>query len=203
MIVLPAGPTALLVELDGLEDVFALVDEVARRQRTGWEPGLTEVVPGARTVLLDGISDPRRVEIEIRSWHLPQPRPVDHPDIELTCRYDGPDLEVVARHWSVTVDEVSAIHSSLSHRVSFCGFAPGFAYLDGLGERWWVPRRSTPRQSVNAGSVGIAASFTGVYPRRSPGGWQLIGHTDAQLWDLERVPAALLTPGARVRFVPV
>jgi KipI family sensor histidine kinase inhibitor len=99
--------------------------------------------------------------------------------------------------------EVPAIHAAAEFCVAFCGFAPGFGYLTGLPARYDVPRRATPRTAVPAGSVALAGPYTGVYPRSSPGGWQLIGTTDAVLWDHARVPAALLAPGTRVRFVPV
>lgn len=95
------------------------------------------------------------------------------------------------------------IHTAAEFRVAFCGFAPGFGYLTGLGERYAVPRRATPRTAVPAGSVGLAGPYTGVYPRSSPGGWQLIGTTDSVLWDATREPAALLSPGTRVRFAAV
>ena len=85
-------------------------------------------------------------------------------------------------------------------RVGFSGFVPGFAYLVGGDERLHVPRRAEPRTRVSAGSVGLAGEFSGIYPRETPGGWQLIGRTDAVLWDVERDPPALLTPGTRVQF---
>jgi KipI family sensor histidine kinase inhibitor len=94
------------------------------------------------------------------------------------------------------------LHTGAEYTVRFCGFSPGFAYLDGLDPRLHVGRRASPRTAVPAGSVAIAGEFTGVYPRSSPGGWQLLGRTDAQLWEVTRDPPALLTPGTRVRFVP-
>jgi KipI family sensor histidine kinase inhibitor len=121
--------------------------------------------------------------------------------VEISCRYHGPDLADVAKHWGVAEAEVVEIHTSLSHRVAFCGFAPGFAYIDGLGERWQAPRRAAPRATLRAGSVGLAGTYTGIYPRPSPGGWQIIGYTDATLWDPGRDPPALLAPGTAVRFV--
>ena len=92
-------------------------------------------------------------------------------------------------------DEVVAAHTAAPLRVGFGGFAPGFAYLVGGDERLHVPRRAEPRTKVPAGSVGLAGEFSGVYPRESPGGWQLIGRTDAVLWDVDRDPPALLIPG--------
>jgi KipI family sensor histidine kinase inhibitor len=99
------------------------------------------------------------------------------------------------------VDEVVEAHTGTEWRVAFGGFAPGFAYLVGGDERLRVPRRDTPRTKVPAGAVGLAGEFSGVYPRASPGGWQLIGRTDLPMWDLDRDPPALLSAGATVRFV--
>ncbi len=118
-------------------------------------------------------------------------------------RYDGPDLADVAALWGVPEREVARIHAATEFRVAFCGFAPGFGYLTGLPARYDVPRRATPRTAVHAGAVGLAGPYTGVYPRASPGGWQLIGTTDAVLWDTARELTALLSPGTRVRFVAV
>ncbi|GFJ90481.1 hypothetical protein Prum_041230 [Phytohabitans rumicis] len=87
-------------------------------------------------------------------------------------------------------------------RVAFCGFAPGFAYLAGLPASWAVPRLASPRPRVPAGSVGLAGEYAGIYPTASPGGWRLVGRTDAVLFDVRRDPPALLAPGTRVRLVP-
>jgi KipI family sensor histidine kinase inhibitor len=121
--------------------------------------------------------------------------------IEIEVTYDGPDLAEVAEHTGISKEEVVAAHTGKPWMVAFGGFAPGFAYLVGGDDRLVVPRRETPRTSVQAGSVGLAGEFSGVYPRSSPGGWQLIGHTDAVMFDVDRDPPALLTPGAPVRFV--
>jgi KipI family sensor histidine kinase inhibitor len=87
--------------------------------------------------------------------------------------------------------------------VAFCGFAPGFGYMVSPTGEWDVPRRSSPRTKVPPGAVALAGEFAGVYPRESPGGWQLIGRTDLEVFALDRDPPALLTPGTRVRFVDV
>ncbi|MDO9175148.1 MAG: carboxyltransferase domain-containing protein, partial [Actinomycetota bacterium] len=113
---------------------------------------------------------------------------------------DGDDLHDVAARCGLTPSEVVTLHTSIEYTVAFCGFMPGFAYLVGLPSVLHLPRHATPRTRVPAGSVAIAAEFTGVYPRESPGGWHLLGRTDAALWDDLRTPPALLPPGARVRF---
>ncbi len=198
---LPAGPSALLVQLDGQDEVFSLAAEIDRRRREGWANTLVDVVPGASTVLLDGVARPERLAAEMATWSLPSLPAGPLVTVEISCRYDGPDLADVATHWGVAEAEVVEIHTSLSHRVAFCGFSPGFAYIDGLGQRWQAPRRPAPRASLRAGSVGLAGTYTGIYPRPSPGGWQIIGYTNAALWDPGRDPPALLAPGTAVRFV--
>jgi KipI family sensor histidine kinase inhibitor len=123
--------------------------------------------------------------------------------VTLPVRYDGPDLGDAAELLGMTVDELVARHSGARWRAAFVGFAPGFAYLTSADFALDVPRRATSRPRVEAGSVGLAGEFSGVYPRESPGGWQLIGRTDAVLWDVDRDPPALLRPGTDVRFVVV
>lgn len=197
------GDRALLVEVDSAEEVAALHAELLRRRAVGALPPLEEIVPAARTVLLDGLDAPDALANAIPTWWpLPPVTTDDGPLVELPVRYDGPDLAEVAARWRVPVAEVARIHSGFEYRVAFCGFAPGFGYLTGLPERYHVPRRATPRTAVPAGSVAVAGPYTGVYPRTSPGGWQLIGRTDVVLWDPHREPAALLRPGVRVRFIP-
>jgi len=122
--------------------------------------------------------------------------------VDLPVVYDGVDLRDVAALTGLDEDEVVRRHSGSEFIVRFCGFAPGFAYLDGLDPSLHVPRQATPRAAVPAGSVAIAGEFAGVYPRRSPGGWQLLGRTEVALWDVAASPPALLTPGTTVRFVP-
>ncbi|GGX87767.1 5-oxoprolinase subunit B family protein [Streptomyces fructofermentans] len=201
MRVLPVGDRALLVEVAGAQEAQALHAELLRRRAEG-SLSAREVVPAARTVLLDGVDDPVGVAARLSAEPLPAvPPPVREP-VRIPVRYDGPDLADVAAHWGVPPEEVARIHSAAEFRVAFCGFAPGFGYLTGLPDRYAVPRHATPRTAVPAGSVGLAGPYTGVYPRSSPGGWRLIGTTDAVLWDHARVPAALLSPGTPVRFVP-
>lgn len=199
---LRVGDDALLVEVSSGEEARALHAELLRRRAEG-SLSAREIVPAARTVLLDGLTDPARVTAELATSEVPPAPPRARAVVELPVRYDGPDLADVAAHWGVCAQEVARIHADTEFSVAFCGFAPGFGYLTGLPPRYDVPRRATPRTAVPAGAVALAGPYTGVYPRSSPGGWQLIGTTDTVLWDHTRVPAALLSPGTRVRFVPV
>jgi KipI family sensor histidine kinase inhibitor len=125
--------------------------------------------------------------------------------IEIPVRYggvDGPDLDAVAELHGLRPADVAELHAGARYRVLFLGFAPGFGYLGGLPATLATARRASPRERVPAGSVGIAGGQTAVYPLAMPGGWQLIGRTDAVLFDPTRDPPALLRPGASVRFVP-
>lgn len=206
--VLPAGTGALLVELPSGEHTEAFHAELLRRRARGELPAVREIVPGARTVLLDGIADrtpdgSARLARELVSWEVPPLRRDTGEAVEIPVVYDGPDLSDVAAAWGVTVADVPRIHAGTEFRVAFCGFAPGFGYLTGLPEHLHMPRRATPRTRVPAGALALAGAYTGVYPRPSPGGWQIIGRMPepGELWNPAREPAALLSPGARVRFV--
>lgn len=192
-----ASDHALLVEADDLDEAIRL--------NLAWEgvPGIVERIPGARTVLVR--FDPLRVSASdlatalaatpIDTAHLPGTGEVTVP-----VRYDGEDLEEAASLLGVTAEELVNRHLAAHWRVAFSGFAPGFGYVVGSDPLFDVPRRASPRTRVPAGSVALAGEFTGVYPRESPGGWQLIGRTDAAMWDIDRDPPALLSPGTAVRF---
>lgn len=196
------GDRALLLECGDVDRVRAAYAEASRRVASG-QLVCTDVVPAAETLLLDGLQDPGAVLAGLGDWITDPAHPADPALgelVELPVTYDGPDLEHVARHCDLGVDEVVRRHRDAEFVVAFCGFAPGFAYLSGLPEELHVPRLEEPRTTVPTGSVGLAGSFTGVYPRSSPGGWRLIARTDARLWDVEQEPPALLAPGTRVRF---
>jgi len=125
--------------------------------------------------------------------------------VEITVRYggeDGPDLAEVAERTGLTPDQVVEAHAAVDYTCYFLGFAPGFGYLGVLAPELELPRRAEPRTRVPAGSVAIVGRQTAVYPSATPGGWHLIGRTEAVLWDVQREPASLLAPGDRVRFVP-
>ncbi len=196
MKLLPYGPTAVLAEFDSLADVMAAA--------TSWQaaafPGVVEVVPAARTVLVvhDATFDRESLQHPIA---VATARPTGEL-VTVDVVYDGEDLAAVAEAVGVAPEDVVRIHSSAEYVCAFCGFMPGFGYLTGLDERLVLPRRATPRTRVPAGSVAIAAEFSAVYPRESPGGWHLLGHTDATMWVDDREPPALLPPGTRVKFQP-
>lgn len=200
MRVLPCGDAALLLEVAGLDEVLALADAA----RAADLPGVLDVVPAARTVLLTTAprTDLAALRRAVEGLTVdPSAAPPERDTVEIEVVYDGPDLEEVGRLTGLGADGVVEAHTGTPWRVAFGGFAPGFAYLAGGDDRLHVPRRDEPRTSVPAGSVGLAGEFSGVYPRSSPGGWQLIGRTTADLWNERRDEPALLGPGAQVRFV--
>lgn len=202
MRLLPVNLDAILVELADLDETLALFDALEA------DPieGVTELVPAARTIL-----------VHFLPWVCPLPRLVagiaarqgrqgqarQGTLVRIPVRYDGEDLAEMADHLGLSEEELVRRHAASVWQVAFTGFAPGFAYLSGGDPVFNVPRRASPRTRIPAGSVGLAGTFSAVYPRATPGGWQLIGTTDVPMWDLARTPPALLQPGQRVQFVDV
>ena len=165
--------------------------------------GVVDVVPAASTVLVACTSATALAQTLTRLADVvPAVLEPGSSVVEIPVRYDGLDLHEIAAAAGLDVDGVIAAHSAPTYEVAFCGFAPGFGYLRGLEPRLHLPRRATPRTSVPAGSVAIAAGYCAVYPRSSPGGWHLLGTTDAVLFDVGRDQPSLLAPGTFVRFVP-
>ena len=199
--VLDYGDQALLLQFDSTADVLAW----AAALREAALPGVLDIVPASRTVLLklDGSRYQGAVRRRLRTLRVAPDTvaavPPEEPTV-IDVVYDGADLAEVADRTGLTTAQVINAHTATPWQVGFGGFAPGFAYLVGGDPRLAVPRRSEPRSSVPAGAVGLAGEFTGIYPRRTPGGWQLIGHTDLVLWDIDRPNPALLTPGMWVQF---
>lgn len=194
------GQHGLLVECADVAEVEATY--AALRDRAD-RLGATDIVPAARTVLLDGLPDVEAAAALVAGLE-PGPSvagPSGTTTVEVPVSYDGPDLEDVARQWGVEPADVARIHRETEFTVAFCGFAPGFAYCTGLPEHLVVRRRDEPRSRVPAGAVAVAGEFTSIYPTASPGGWQLIGHTDVPVWRPGESRPALLEPGTRVRFV--
>ena len=182
MRLLPSGSSSLLVELDDLDAVLALYAALSADRLNG----VIDLVPAAQTLLV--VTDPSATSLGAIAAAVRTTKP----------RYD--ELPFLL---DCDADEVVRRHREHEWRVAFCGFAPGFGYLTSSAWNWNVPRRSSPRTKVPTGSIALAGEFSGVYPRESPGGWQLIGRTDLAVFDLSREPAALLRPGNRVRFVEV
>ncbi|MCG5432054.1 allophanate hydrolase subunit 1 [Mycobacterium sp. MYCO198283] len=199
--ILDYGDAALLAEFDSPAEVLAWTEAL----RSAPPAGVVDIVPAARTVLVTTTGPDRlgAVRRAVEPLTAPADDVLHHPDtvdVVIDVTYDGDDLADVADHTGLSVDEVVAAHTGTPWRVGFGGFAPGFAYLLGGDARLAVPRRSEPRTRVPAGSVALAGEFSGIYPREGPGGWQLIGRTDAVLWDLGRDEPALLRPGMWVAF---
>jgi KipI family sensor histidine kinase inhibitor len=196
--VLPYGDRALLVEVADLAAVAAVRRILERTPLAGQR----DLVPAARTVLV--VLDRAPSDLDIAALRRLSPVPAADFDapaaVELPVVFDGADLADVAELTGRTADDVVRVLTTVELTVAFCGFAPGFGYLTGLPADLHVPRRATPRTRVPAGSVALAGPYAGVYPQASPGGWQLIGRTDAVLFDVDRNPPALLSPGTVVRF---
>jgi len=212
----PVGDHAVLLELPDNTSVHA----AARLARDRFGDQLVDLVPGHVTLLVvwdEALEDPLTLMSNLKALASPasafkldmrvegtaQPEVVTVP-----VTYDGADLEAVAAALGMSTDAVVELHRSATYTVAFVGFVPGFPYLvaekssavSGLLE---LPRLETPRTEVPAGSVAVAAGYCGMYPRSSPGGWNLLGRTGAVLFDPTRDAPALLEPGKRVRFEPV
>jgi KipI family sensor histidine kinase inhibitor len=191
------GPSAVRAEVAGVRRALAL----ATWARASRVPA-TEVVPGARTVLFDGVADLPALEELLSGWVGDDAAAEEGPLVEVPVTYDGADLADVAQRWGTDPDGVASRLADSELLSAFCGFAPGFAYLSGLPSELAVPRLGTPRPEVPAGAVAVADTWCGIYPTASPGGWRLLGRTAMTLWDPASDTPALLAPGTRVRLVP-
>lgn len=199
MRVLNCADTGVLIEVADLDQVIALGAALDAAPL----PGVTDVVPAARTVLLrlEPGTDPAAIATAVTERSLTTDVTRHGGEtVTLPVHYDGEDLADIAGLLGMTPRELVHAHTAATWTVAFCGFAPGFGYMVGDDPRLRVPRRGESRTRVPKGAVALADEFTGVYPRSSPGGWQLLGRTDTVTWDLERDPPGLLRPGVRVRF---
>lgn len=194
----PVGTRTVLAELSGLQDVLALQAALFEAPL----PGQQDVLAAAETVMVRAESPAaaRRIGRTLLELDLAAPTPQDSGLVVIDTVYDGEDLAEVGQLTGLGVEGVIAAHCGQTWTVAFAGFAPGFGYMVGENQALEVPRRSSPRTAVPAGSVALAGNYSAVYPRRSPGGWQLIGRTGARMWDLDRPEPALASPGHRVRF---
>ena len=216
--ILPANDSSILIEFGDSIDysinaqVYALQTEI---ENSNFVDAVIETIPSYRSLLVEydvgtlNYGDIRdQVSVLVERTTVMEATISDQASElhQIPVAYGGelgPDLETVAEHAGLDVEEVIAIHSGTDYHVFMLGFAPGFPYLGGMDERIACPRLSTPRTRVPAGSVGIAESQTGVYPNESPGGWQLIGRTPIALFDVDADPPAAMLPGTQVNFVPI
>jgi KipI family sensor histidine kinase inhibitor len=194
----PVGTTAVLAELSGLHDVLALQALLLEQPL----PGQVDVLAAAETVMVraDSPAAARRMAGLLLEMDLTVQAHAEGKLVLIETVYDGEDLAEVGRLTGLGTDGVIAAHTGQVWTVAFGGFAPGFGYMVGENELLEVPRRSSPRTAVPAGAVALAGTYSAVYPRKSPGGWQLIGRTAAHMWDLSREQPALAAPGDRVQF---
>ena len=197
----PVGTTAVLAELSGLHDVLALQALLLEEPL----PGQVDVLAAAETVMVkaDSPAAARRMGALLLGMDLAVQSHAEGKLVQIDTVYDGEDLAEVARLTGLSAEGVIAAHTGQIWTVAFGGFAPGFGYMVGENQALEVPRRSSPRTAVPAGSVALAGNYSAVYPRKSPGGWQLIGRTAAHMWDLSREQPALAAPGDRVQFKAV
>jgi KipI family sensor histidine kinase inhibitor len=212
------GDSAWLLRLGDAIDPATVrrVHALAARLRATAPTGVCDVVPAYASVAVfvspDAVAADIGLPPRIEHWLAEASADVDETDaraariVEIPVRYggdEGCDLGAVARHCGLREDEVIARHAAAEYSVAMLGFAPGFPYLLGLDPALATPRHTQPRTRVAAGSVGIGGAQTGVYPRESPGGWQIIGRTPLTLFDAMRAEPSLLQPGDRLRFVPL
>src|SRR5437868_6044478 len=227
MVITPLGDSALIVRLrdqcdDAPEQTFDEVLNAVQRLRSAAIPGVIELTPAYTSVavffdpialsktsatkneLFDAVAEQVRAVIAAvgRGTRIKHKRG-DVRLIEIPVCYDAdfaPDLDDVARHARISPKEVVDLHSAAEYQVACIGFVPGFPFLAGLPKVIATPRRSTPRKQITPGSVGIGGAQTGIYPLRSPGGWNLIGRTPLKLFDPAKDPPAVLRAGDRVRL---
>jgi KipI family sensor histidine kinase inhibitor len=197
------GERILVVELSEEDRLAAQRSVWAYAAAARSLDGVLECVPAMNGLTV--MVDPLRTSLPALRDHLsaaPRAAAARERRVEIEVRYDGEDLDLVASAAGMSADDVVALHSGREYVAYFLGFQPGFAYLGDVDERLRVARRASPRARVEAKSVAIADSLTAVYPFASPGGWNLIGRTDAVLFDpVSSEPSAIL-PGDRVRFIP-
>ena len=209
MEIVPLGDSAFIVRVD---DSLGKVLAAAHKLEEAGLPGVVEVAPAFASVAVF-LESPERLEEakEASFMVLRQRRRLAKTEprrrlIEVPVCYEpdfAPDLEAVAQNCGCTPDDVARRHAGARYHVRCLGFTPGFPYLSGLPAKLATPRRPTPRTSVPGGSVGIGGAHAGIYPFRSPGGWNIIGRTPLRLFDATREPAVLLRPGDKVRFVRI
>ncbi|ANE03622.1 5-oxoprolinase subunit PxpB [Corynebacterium crudilactis] len=214
MLIRPCGDQAVIIDFlteDATAVRGSVLDAVLALNRSlvGMQvPGIIDTVPAAQTLLVTfdttQITPSRFAEI-VDSIRLTPSGAAEKASetVEIPVVYDGPDLEAVAKHTGLSVEQVIEQHSNTLWTAAFGGFAPGFYYLIPQSPLWDIPRLESPRTKIPAGSVAVAGEFSAVYPQQSPGGWQLLGTTKIPMWDVDRWQPSLLKPGDSVKFVQV
>ncbi|MFT3899183.1 MAG: carboxyltransferase domain-containing protein [Gordonia sp. (in: high G+C Gram-positive bacteria)] len=209
----PAGQAAVLLDFTATPApraaTMAAIAALRRASESGGLPGIVDLVPTATTILVQGTPETGIDDLALHRALRGGGQSTDDDDADevvIPVHYDGPDLHDVALHLGWTPGAVVASHTGIAWRVEFMGFAPGFGYLvpDDPEDRCppcELPRRDESRPRVDAGSVAVAAGYSAVYPGASPGGWNLLGHTDFPLWDAAADPPTPLRAGTIVRFV--
>lgn len=210
---LTAGDKALTVEYGNeiSEDISSKVRSMMVALELNKIEGVIEIVPTYRSLMIhynsltikydDLVSKLKLLESKLKDISLPEPEVIEIPTL-YGGEY-GPDIGNVAQHNGITVEQVIKIHSSKEYLIYMLGFTPGFPYLGGMDEKIATPRLKAPRTKISKGSVGIAASQTGIYPIDSPGGWQLIGKTPVKLYEPNREVPILLKAGNYIKFIPI
>lgn len=211
--ILTAGDSALLIEF-GKEinpETNRKITALVQLMREQYIEGIVDVIPAFCSLLIN--YDPRVLsyeELKERMEHLLKMETKTEATrkriFEIPVCYGGeygPDIENIAEHAGLSIEEVIKIHSSKDYLIYMLGFLPGFTYLGGLDERIHTPRLASPRLKIRAGSVGIGGSQTGIYPLDSPGGWQLMGMTPVRTYDPERQTPILVEAGDYIRFIPI
>lgn len=210
---IPAGDKSLVMEFGN--NISPEINTKIRSMVTAIDEsefhGIEEVIPTYRSILIiynpliidyqDIIDKLKKMETHLNDTSNNEVRIIELPTV-YGGEY-GPDIEFVAKHNNLTIEEVIQIHSSTDYLLYMLGFTPGFGYLGGMSEKIETPRLQVPRTKIPAGSIGIAGKQTGIYPIDSPGGWQLIGRTPVKLYDPLAEPPVLLNAGDYIRFIPI
>ncbi|MDD2397214.1 MAG: 5-oxoprolinase subunit PxpB [Tissierellia bacterium] len=210
---LSAGDKAVVMEFGNeiSKDINAKIRNVVKSVEEAKVDGIVELLPTYRSLMI--MYDPLKIEYSelISTLDFMSSKQVDNEEekikiVEFPTVYGGeygPDINFVAEHNNITVDEVIKIHTGTDYLVYMMGFTPGFTYLGGMSDKIVTPRLASPRTKIPAGSVGIAGAQTGMYPSETPGGWQLIGRTPLKLYDSDKEPPVMLSAGDYVRYVSV
>ncbi|MCQ3815720.1 5-oxoprolinase subunit PxpB [Staphylococcus xylosus] len=194
-------------------DIFNKIQQISNYIKKQNHPAIIDIVPSYRAIMLNidiAQCDVKQVVKELKLDQLnnkmeahtnEDPKQISIP--VLYGRTHGQDLIEVASYHDLSEAEVVQLHTENTYLIYMLGFMPGFPFLGGLNSQLHTPRRQEPRTSIPAGSVGIANNQTGLYPKESPGGWQIIGRTPIQVFDINRSPMCLYNSGDTIKFYSI